>query len=297
MSIGSVDRFSPAPPQRREDARISRRRPQASSAPAGARPLPVEIAFLTDFGVPVEALHYAAALARRQGVTADAALLAEGVVPEEVFYRALAAHLGVPYVDADIDVAPWALATASRGYLRLRETENGLRWLFAPAGAEIFRLMSAARVAKGRPLFAVTTRARFTEALRGADPVDVARAASFSAERVDRDLCVRGSLRRKPLAIATAAFVVLVASLFAPWKAASLAAAFTLGAGFLASVLLRLFACAASFEPYPRAEWIDDARLPVYTIVIALYKEAAVARQLARAIDRFDYPVLGSKHT
>ncbi len=298
MSMGSVDRFSAGPSQRRDETRIGRRRAAAEpgapemrrlSGPS-TRAVPVEIAFLADHGVPIEALHYAAALARRQGVTADAALIAEGIVAEEVFYRALADHLGVAFADAEIDVAPWALATANRGYLRLRETQSGLRWLFAPTGAEIFRLMSATRAAKGRPLFAVTTRARFTQALRGADPADVARAACFSAERVDPDLCVRGSLKRKPLAVATGVFVLLVASLFAPFEAARLASAFVLAAGFLASVLLRLFACAASFEPPPRAEWIDDARLPVYTIVIALYKEAAVARQLARAIDRFDYP-------
>ncbi|MGE3264538.1 MAG: hypothetical protein AB7I51_04795 [Methylocystis sp.] len=60
-------------------------------------------------------------------------------------------------------------------------------------------------------------------------------------------------------------------------------------------MLLRLFACAASFEPCADAEPLeDDARLPIYTIVLALYQEAAVVRQLTRAIDRLDYPVLCS---
>jgi len=251
---------------------------------------PVEIAFLTAYGVPVEALHYATSLARRQGVSADAALIAEGIVAEDVFYRALADHLRVDFVEGDILLAPGAFTTAQEGYVRLHEGRDGARWLFAPTGAEIFRLMSVVRAAKGRPFFAVTTRTQFSEALRLAYPPEMVRAASFSAERVDQDLCVRGSLRRGPLAAASAALFGVILCLFSPFEAASLAAAFLLAGAFLASVWLRLAACVASFVPETQPEWIDDARLPIYTVVIALYKEAAVARQLARAIDRFDYP-------
>jgi cellulose synthase/poly-beta-1,6-N-acetylglucosamine synthase-like glycosyltransferase len=126
--------------------------------------------------------------------------------------------------------------------------------------------------------------------LRRADPVDVARLAAYSVERVDRDLCVRGSLRRKPFAVAIGALAFVAISLVSPFQPAALTSALLLAAAFLASVYLRLFACAASFETRDRAPWIEESRLPVYTIVVALYKEAAVAAQLARAIDRLDYP-------
>ncbi|WP_424361646.1 glycosyltransferase [Methylocystis parvus] len=300
MSMASVDPFPVDPFSRaREEAR-SRQRGPADPAPSTRRfaavrdsvprPPPVEIAFLLNYGVPVEALHYAASVARRQGVSADAVLLAEGIVAEEVFYRALADHLRVRFIAEAFDLAPGAFGTAGQGYAPLRVGKDGLRWLFAPAGTEIFRLMSVARAAKGRPLFAVTTRTRFLSALRDAYPPEAARAASFSAERVDKDLCVRGSLKRAPLALASAVLFGLVACLFLPFEAASLPAAFILAAAFLSSVFLRLGACAASFREEPAPPFIEDARLPVYTVVIALYKEAAVARQLARAIDRFDYP-------
>ncbi|WP_442754490.1 hypothetical protein ACNHKD_16070 [Methylocystis sp. JAN1] len=308
MSMASVDPFPVDPSSRaKEEARAPRQRGKADPSLSArrvatgrggaARPPPVEIAFLLNYGVPIEALNYATSVARRQGVSADAALLAEGIVAEDVFYRALADYLRVRFVDADIDLAPGAFATASQGYAALREGKNGLRWLFAPTGTEIFRLMSVARASKGRPLFAVTTRTRFLAALREAYPPEVARAASFSAERVDKDLCVRGSLRRAPLALSAAVLLGLVACLFAPFEAASLSAAFILAAAFLSSVFLRLAACAASFKAEAPPALIEDARLPVYTVVVALYKEAAVARQLARAIDRFDYPVLWSKRT
>ena len=303
MSTASVDSFSVAGPSPRgDDPRgPERRRGPANDFRAGAKraasretrgspaAIPVEIAFLSDYGVPQEALHYGGVLARRQGVSADAALIAEGIVAEETYYRALAAHLGVAFLEGAMEIAPGGFATAGRGYARLRDG-GGVIWLFAPTGAEVFRLMSVARAAKGRPLFAVTTRTRFLEALRRADPTDAARAAAYSAERVDRDLCVRGSLRRKPFALAVAAFALVTFCLVSPFQPAALASALFLAVAFLASVFLRLFALAASFEARDGVPWIEDARLPTYTIVIALYKEAAVARQLARAIDRLDYP-------
>jgi cellulose synthase/poly-beta-1,6-N-acetylglucosamine synthase-like glycosyltransferase len=245
---------------------------------------------LSNHGVSVEALSEAAELARRQGVSADAALLAEGVIDEDSFYRALAEHLGVGFLASDIELAPGALSTAGLGYARLQDRGDGVRWLLAPSGTQIFRLMSVSRAARTRPLFAVTTRARFSEALGAVYPQEAVRAASHSAEQVDQDLCVRGSLRRGLLAGGTAALLLVVASLFAPFETANLAAAFALAFAFLASVVLRLAACAASLDEQADERWLEDARLPVYTVVIALYKEAAVAPQLVRALDRFDYP-------
>ncbi|WP_051134155.1 glycosyltransferase [Methylocystis sp. ATCC 49242] len=304
MSMASVDSFSSASPSlKREDTRpVDRRRALSTELPASVqrrpasakvpapRALPVEISFLIAYGVPEEVLRYAAETARRQGVSADAALLAEGLVREDVYYRSLADHLKVAFIDEPVEVAPASVVTARLGYARLRDAACGVQWLFAPVGAEIFRLMSAARNAGGRPLFAVTTRTRFIEAVRRAAPKDVAHVAAHSAEFVDRALCVRGSLRRAPLALATGALAALIASLFAPVKAVALAAALLLAVAFLSSVFLRLAACAARGDIHDRVSSIRDAQLPVYTVVIALYKEASVARQLARAIDRFDYP-------
>ncbi|MGJ0506688.1 MAG: glycosyltransferase [Methylocystis sp.] len=290
----------PIPSLARERRRAPRRRaldPLADAARRSARPAAtaprqpaVEIAFLAHYGVPPEALNYAMARARADGVSADAVLLAEKIVAEDVFYQALADHLGVAFLDDGFDLAPGAFAAAARGYVPLGENAEGLRWLFAPTGAGIFRLMSAVRAARGRPLFGLTTPGRLNEALRRARPTDAARAASLSAERVDPDLCVRASLCPLSLAVATAGLFGAVAGLFAPWEEARLLAAFFLAGASLASIGLRLYACAAGLKVEEPASWIENARLPVYTVVVALYREAAVARQLARAIDRLDYP-------
>lgn len=258
-----------------------------------SRDLPIEIAFLTTYGVPDAVLRYACGLARRQGVSADAALLAEGLVSDETFYRALAAHLGAVFVDAETVLAPLAdpAATAERGFARLADNPRRLHWLFAPSGAGVARLIGAARAANSRPLFAVTTRSRFLDAARRGHTHDLAcMMAAFSAECADPGLCARPALTRATIAAAIGAIAALLACLLGPLETPSLCAALVLASLFLASVFLRLFACAASFDKVDDAAWIDESRLPAYTIVVALYKEAAVVRQLARALDRLDYP-------
>lgn len=101
MTINLTDKLQEAAGQRHDGLRpIERRRTDladsyaSSSRSRGNRPqekstpgaLPPEIAFLLSFGVPAALLQYAATLARRQGVSADAALLAEGLVSEDSFY-------------------------------------------------------------------------------------------------------------------------------------------------------------------------------------------------------------------
>ncbi len=290
---------------REEQSRDDRRRVEALSRSVGLRlrcggglqdaaprPLPTEIAFLAGFGVPMALLQYAAKLARRQGVSADAALLGEGLVDEEVFYRALADHLRVDFLVQAFEIEPPADAMLAfeRGYQRLAANPDGLVWLFAPRGEAIARLTGAARASNGRPLFAITTPSRFLVAVRWEALQSAAAVAPFCAERADPALCARRALGGRALAIAIAANAGLLAALFAPFPAVALAVGLPLAAAFLSAVFLRLFACAQSFEPEAQAAPLADARLPVYTLIVPLYREARVALQLARAIDRLDYP-------
>jgi glycosyltransferase XagB len=257
-----------------------------------SRAIPQEIAFLAAYGVPRELLQYAADLARRQGVSPDAALLAEGLMEEQNFYRSLADYLDVQFLEKGFEIAPRADAFLAirQGYAPLAPNALGLKWLFAPQNAAIRHLIGAARAPNSRPLFAVTTRRLFIETVSKEPLIAAARAAPYRAERADPELCARRALDRRPVAYFIAAIASPVVCLFLPAKPLALAAALLLAALFLASVFLRLFACAASFEREEQNFKIRDAELPVYSIIAPLYREAAVARQLSRAIDNLDYP-------
>lgn len=59
---------------------------------------------------------------------------------------------------------------------------------------------------------------------------------------------------------------------------------------FVLAIGLRV---AAAFAPYPRLRPITrlpDAALPVYTVIVALYREARCVDRLLRALDALDYP-------
>ena len=154
--------------------------------------------------------------------------------------------------------------------------------------------MGAARGPQARATLAITTRANFLDALARATLDTVARAAPLCAERAAPELCARKATRGAALPIAFAAsLATLLALLFSPHGALALASALPLAILFSAAVALRLAACVASLasdEPgEPESELASD-RFPIYTIVVPLYREARVAPQIARAIDRLDYP-------
>jgi cellulose synthase/poly-beta-1,6-N-acetylglucosamine synthase-like glycosyltransferase len=76
------------------------------------------------------------------------------------------------------------------------------------------------------------------------------------------------------------------------WPAAGVGPRLRLPSDFLASIWLRLFAGAASTasvrEPYRPV--VEDRWLPVYSVVVALHREARVVPQLIAALDAIDYP-------
>ena len=195
MSRPSVDSFSLFPPV--------------------SRPPPVEIAFLLDHGVAPALLDRAAAIARRQGVSADRALIAEGLLSEACFYRALAAELGVPFLESLARVTAEGMLTIVDGYARLHTPIDGAHWLYAPRGAAILRLLSQPHHNGERALYAVTTPTLLMTSVRCAVPQQMAQQAAFSAERVDQELSARASLRaRRPLLYATLLLALLLTGVF-----------------------------------------------------------------------------------
>ena len=58
---------------------------------------------------------------------------------------------------------------------------------------------------------------------------------------------------------------------------------------FLASIGMRGLASVANPDE-KRPRMLSDDELPIYTVVAALYREAAVVRQLVHALDALDYP-------
>jgi glycosyltransferase XagB len=273
-------------------------KPSFSPHPRGAperRPaLPAALAFLTVYGVSPVGLLTAAAGARRQAIAPEAAVLASGTIREHFFYQCLAHHLGAAFIDGEIALGAGArYPRAVHAGLAPLDGGDGSRWLAAPRGQLLTHLLARARGGErlGARL-AITTPSHLSSLVRAAATASILREANLGLANLDPSLSAkeRPSHAQCTFAMAAAATTTL---------AFGLAPAFTLTVVslsmtcfFLASIWLRLFAGAAStacgHEPF-RAR-VEDRRLPVYSVVVALHREARVVAQLAAALAAIDYP-------
>ena len=229
------------------------------------------------------------------GVGADRVLVAAGHIAEETYLRALAASLGVAYETLDRrDRAACALPderlahAAVTGILPLR-IGGELTWVIAPRGIAartLTRLLAARptlrsriRIASAQHLSAYVARHGMAAIGRGAaDGLKVAQPLMSAA----------APPRRRPMPLVALAMLVLAA--FAAPHATMAAVGIALAIFFLAWIAFRLSgAIAPRRAPAPLSRVPDD-RLPTFTIVVALYREAEVVEGLVRALRKLDYP-------
>ena len=266
--------------------------PSTFSPARGASYLPREIGFLAHYGVSFARLANAAETARAQGVTADRVLIAEGQISEDYFYRALARHLRLTFTDADI------VLKAATSYPQMIKAGavalapgQGAAFLIAPRGAAIGRLIAALSRREPGTNIALTTPSHLSWLVRQAARRDIAHRASFDLPRFDTNLCAKGGMNApQGVALGVLGSIAAFSLPVAPVASVTIGAAL-LGLTLLATFWLRLSACAASPKRSPTSSRaLSDDELPLYSIVIALYREARVVPQLLDAINALAYP-------
>ena len=267
-------------------------RSESVGAVGGVVDLPVELLSLVGT-LPLTTLRDAAHRAEAVGVGGDEALVAAGAINRETYTDRLADWLGVP--STDLSEVPSDAP---------RPTREALAAGFLPIG----------RVA-GRPLYAVVPRGRaiapLIELIRR-QPAVAQRLRLVSPERLDAYVARRlerqlgefaafDLLRRAPefsaarrrrrgfLAMALGLAALASAFALAPLEAA-ITSQLLLSVGFLAWIALRMLALlpADVRRRPPRA--LRDDELPVYSVVVPLYREAHMVRPLLQALDALDYP-------
>ncbi|MBE7245984.1 MAG: glycosyltransferase [Actinomycetospora chiangmaiensis] len=266
---------------------------RGAGRPGPASPLPVEIGFLAAQGVDPDLLLAAAAEARRAGVSADRALLGLGF-PADRFYALLAGHLGAPFLDhlPPLDPDDLGEGLSDAGVKRLASGATGVDRVMAPVGRGIAAILRAVPPGGARGLrFAITSRRRLETATRRHTERTVAKAASEGLARWDDTLSARGGLTRRQRGIAAASCAAALLG-FAFWPSVALAlTGLAFSALFAAFVVLRLMAVSVEMSRKPaQPAPVPDHLLPVYTIIVPLFREARVVDQLLTAIDALDYP-------
>ncbi|MGN6551544.1 MAG: glycosyl transferase, partial [Pararhizobium sp.] len=238
----------------------------------------------------------AARRAAENGTTIERELIAHGRIAAETYYEVLARILGLPYLSfipaAEVVVSPHVDAALARP--RLLRIERGGRALtvLAPEAARFFDLRSwiarrpamAADLAIASPraireaVWACRARARGAETVRALfeeKPAESARLVLTGAQGI-----VLGAF------LTAAAAAVIVAP--GPALAALHVALTTL---FFACIALRLAALVLWRKPEVKRVSVAAAGpLPVYSVVVALHREAAMVGQLVTALRRLNWP-------
>ncbi len=264
--------------------------------PAAEATLPADIAFLAA-GIDARVLAAATRRARVTGAEPAAILIASGIIGEADYYRQLAAALDLPFVEPDAVVGavrPSAFALAAIDRIRLAEigeTAFGRLVALAPEGAGVGRL---AELVAAHPQIKHSLRITTPSAIRSG------LVAAFSTELTDR--ARTGLAARYPKlsarfvggwqsAVAALAALTTIAAIWALFPlAVPVALNIALAVPFLAIVSLRLAAAIAPPTDRLSAPLAGDAGLPVYSLLVPLYREAGMVAGLITALRRLDYP-------
>jgi hypothetical protein len=248
------------------------------------------LAMLAARGIPPGQIAAIAAGAEAQGSTAADYLVGNGYVTSDTLYRCIAQHTGVAFLDGKLPLRggfdPHAASRLGTAPLE-PDLAAGARILFAPRDVALDQLISDLRSTHNlQGELALTTPDRLDHALRVHAADEIAAAAADALSDFDPSLSARKPPAVQEIAIASMCLVGLVVlGVSLPVFASTCAALL-----FFAAIVLRLFALAESLQPSASAPSLRDAELPIYTIIVALYREQAVIDHLLDALDAIDYP-------
>lgn len=256
---------------------------------------PVEIAFLERHGVSPDVLDRVAAIARTTAASPDQVMIRGDWLAEDVFYRALASELGLPFLDRRLSLGPGTRfpQSARDGVAPLAPAPGRPRLVLAPFREALAWLLAPPRP-RLPPGLAITTPSRLSEAVLRRRAGEVIRhAANGLAEASPRRSCLSGCTLQQTV-LAAACIGVLGASAVIEPDATATALVGLSAMLFFTMVILRL-AASREFTPvrsHPLPARMNDRDLPIYTIIAPLYRERRVFERLIQGLAALDYPGL-----
>ena len=139
------------------------------------------------------------------------------------------------------------------------------------------------------PRLRITTPARLTGFAARHGATAIGHRAAHALRRAKPDMSAGSSHPRRWLAAFSVASIVAAAALAAP-HIVSLALDAALALIFLGWAGLRLIGALAKHSPEHAREELRDSQLPIYTLIVALYREAPAVAGLINALAALDYP-------
>jgi cellulose synthase/poly-beta-1,6-N-acetylglucosamine synthase-like glycosyltransferase len=258
-----------------------------STAPQGL--LPVELGFLAHYGYRSDVLREAAMLASLAGVTADEFLIRSGWIDEVAFYRALSAELVLPFTSKPrLSEQTRFPESILAGIAPLAGHEGG--FVIAPRGKVLSRLLRHRAPARTR--LVITAPSLLARAVLHHQPRRIAyRCANALPDHAPHLSSRDGASGRQIAALSAAAGLLSFGAVLLPGPVLAAFGA-AMSPLFLGSAVMRLASCLLGGPVAPAVDGPrrEDATLPVYTIIVALYREKRVVARLIDALSELDYP-------
>lgn len=245
-----------------------------------------------------QVLQGAAQRSRELGIGADRVLIARGIIGEDAYLQHLARHIGASIETfaglgrSDCPLPDAKLADAARhGLLPLRRQDE-LHWVIAPRCVTA-RYLSRPGMQRNRAgrihLASSSAFDQFLMQQCGGVLANVAGEGLRSRWPALSAGPTQGRGRFRAMSVVVLSLLLLAAaSLLTSIPVA--AAGSILAVWFLAFAALRLAASLMPGSPPASSPRLADDELPLYTIVVALYREASSVAPLLQALNSLDYP-------
>lgn len=243
------------------------------------------------FQLDVETLADAIALARVERVTLDAFLLARGLIEETELYRGLAEALGAQFINHPFRLTsgyPFEMLLSS-GVARFEDGTGGASVIAAPRGIFFEDLLMRVFTGEKAPPIILTTPSNFRRSLltqfgKTQADQDVTRLGQSMPEFSAADL-KRGSFLGLMIILPTLFFLELA------FKTEFWTTGLYVFSSLFAvpSLLFKAAVTHVRNDPTPTG-LLDDSKLPLYTILLPLHREAEIVPRLLDHMLKIDYP-------
>lgn len=235
--------------------------------------------------------------ARLSGATLEQELLADGRVREDAYYGALARGLGLPFMDTVPqallgDCAEIDTQLVRPRIIRCRKPDGSPLTVIVPDLLRLFEERAQfERAPRLREQFAVTTPGALRAAVREAGRLRRAEQAAYALARTHPEFSAHEVLS-KGQKIAATGLLALSFALIAFHPAAAVTGLHLLFSILFCIMLLLRLAALKAGAPLNRRQAFpaDLGPTPVYTILAALYDEAAVVGQLVERLNGLNWP-------
>jgi len=258
---------------------------------------PSDYEFLLEGFVDRATLHRAESLAKKWGVLPHAVMIANGWLSAADYYRALARTCGAPFrgeISPHEVTAPASLRNPRECLARglLKEQARQGAYVFAPERLRPNAIEEVlARLAPHRLSLASPDTLR--QAVCGHFAQNLATASVDGLHARFPDRSAKAKLAPWQRLLLFSLLLAFAAALVLHAQPAIRALSLALVALFLPVIALRVFAAYDLLRRAPAKRVqarIPDAELPVYTILVPLYREANMLASLMAALARLDYP-------